>query len=79
MPKIGKFRNLLVLARARSCSLVLGLCLLVLSLCSLVLSSCSDLQIQFLEGVISLYKFIAKSVISGSKWPKSENFEIWGS
>ena len=39
-------------------------------------SPCLAPKIQFLEGVISLYKFITKSVISGSKWPKSENSEI---
>ena len=35
-----------------------------------------DPEILFWEGVISLYKFITKSVISGSKRPKSENSEI---
>ena len=59
-----------------SCSLVLSLCLLVLSLCLLVLSSCSDHKIQFLEGVISLYTFFTKSVISGSKCPKSTILKI---
>ena len=29
-----------------------------------------------LEGVIFLYEFFTKSVISGSKRPKSENFKI---
>ena len=37
---------------------------------------CSVPQIQFLEGVIFLYKCFTKSVISGSKHPKSENFKI---
>ena len=40
-------------------------------------SPCSLPKIQIWEGVISLHKFITKSVISGSKWPKLENFEIW--
>ena len=40
-------------------------------------SPCLAPKIQFLEGVISLYKFITKSVISGSKCLKSENLEIW--
>ena len=35
-----------------------------------------DPRILFLEGVIFLYKFFTKSVISGSKRPKSENWEI---
>ena len=60
-----------------SCLLVLSLCLFVLSLCLLVLSSCSDPKIQFWEGVISLDKFFTKSVISGSKCPKSEKLEFW--
>ena len=33
-------------------------------------------KILFLEGVIFLYKFFTKSVISGSKHPKSENSKI---
>ena len=35
-----------------------------------------DPKILFLEGVIFLYKFFTKSVISGSKHPKSENSKI---
>ena len=38
---------------------------------------CSLPKIQILQGVISLYKFFTKSVISGSKCPKVENLEIW--
>ena len=36
-------------------------------------------KIQFWEGVISLHKFFTKSVISGSKCPKSKKLEIWNS
>ena len=33
-------------------------------------------KIQFWEDVISLYKFFTKSVMSGSRCPKSENLEF---
>ena len=42
-------------------------------------SSCLVPKIRISEGVISLHKFFTKSVISGSKCPKSKNLEIWNS
>ena len=60
-----------------SCLLVLSLCLLMLAHEWPCLSPCSLPKIHIWEGVISLHKFFTKSVISGSKCPKSENLEIW--
>ena len=64
-------QNLKIPKFARACS-----CSACACSCSVCARSCSDLKIQFLEGVISLYKFTTKSVISGSKCPKSNNWNI---
>ena len=60
-----------------SCLLVLSLCLLMLAHEWPCLSPCSLPKIHIWEGVISLHKSFTKSVISGSKCPKSKNLEIW--
>ena len=44
--------------------------------CSACARPCSDLKIQFWEGVNLLDKLFTKSVISGSKCPKSEKMEF---
>ena len=62
-----------------SCLLVLSLCLLMLARQWPCPSPYSLPKIQILECVSSLRKFCTKSVISGSKYPKLKNLEIWNS
>ena len=62
-----------------SCLLVLSLCLLMLAREWPCQSPCSLPKIQIWDGVISVHKFFTKSVISGSKCPKSKQLEIWNS